>query len=655
MDVVKLNLTRKLRSKNFDQIVGQSLSIRMLKNSLYLGHYFPVYLFSGQKGCGKTTTARVFAAALNCEALELFRKNPKVHSLPCLACKSCLAMQSGSHPDFIEMDAASHTGVDNVRQIIDAASLLPVMGNKKIYLIDEAHMLSKAAFNALLKVLEEPPASVLFILATTDPQKIIETVKSRCFQLLFKAVEEPALLRHLQQACESEKITYEDQALLLIIHETNGSVRDALNIIEQVRFSHGSVTKPAVLRVLDHWDTDSFIRIIELIFARNVPNMLQFLQDAHIEQFSADYIWRRFIELMRALLWLKYGVTPSGVHDYAKLEQVADAGSLADITTILRYIYSNEEIFYKTTSQHLFLELFFIQLCQSDASDNSTGGNSGNKGGGNSSVPPQNPARARSVAQDLEEQEDDSDQDDDEEDAREMRSLRRNGIDGNGIVSSEPEKAAPDADAGLRAWQQFLEDIGKQGEPLVHSVLSQGVYQEQRAQQSAQNTQQNSTQKNNSQNNLEKNNILIQLPKELAFFESVLRESSKTWAACLQRAYGPSAQLVMQFTGESRIISAEQKSVAPSVIKKVETPKPEPKKTEQKSAGSWAAGRDASAYKRTPIMDINMIGMGIGNGDSFGDADSDYTGELDISDTERWKTTHMVLRHFPGTVREIRQ
>ncbi|HZW61234.1 MAG TPA: AAA family ATPase, partial [Candidatus Babeliales bacterium] len=154
-----LNLARKWRSRNFDQIVGQELSVKMLKNSLYLGQFFPVYLFSGQRGCGKTSTARVFAAAVNCKQLPSFQQNPKNFSIPCLTCESCTAMMQGQHPDFFEIDAASHTGVDTIRQIIDASQLLPLMGAKKIYLIDEAHMLSKASFNALLKILEEPPRS----------------------------------------------------------------------------------------------------------------------------------------------------------------------------------------------------------------------------------------------------------------------------------------------------------------------------------------------------------------------------------------------------------------------------------------------------------------------------------------------------------------
>src|SRR5579863_6898764 len=188
MEAVSLNLSRKWRSQNFDQIIGQDLSVRILKNSLYLGHYFPVYLFAGQRGCGKTSTARVFAAAINCRELSAFQKDPK-KSVPCLVCDSCIAMQEGKHPDFIEIDAASYTGVDHMRNIIESSSLLPIMGTKRVYLIDEAHMLSKAAFNAALKILEEPPATALFILATTNPHKIIDTVRSRCFQLFFTAIE----------------------------------------------------------------------------------------------------------------------------------------------------------------------------------------------------------------------------------------------------------------------------------------------------------------------------------------------------------------------------------------------------------------------------------------------------------------------------------
>jgi DNA polymerase-3 subunit gamma/tau len=202
MSSVVLNLSRKWRSQDFGQIVGQDLAVRILKNSLYLGHYFPVYLFAGQRGCGKTSTARIFAAAVNCHALPLFQKDPKKSSTPCLVCDSCVAMRDGNHPDFIEIDAASHTGVDNIRAVIESSSLLPSMGRKRVYLIDEAHMLSKAAFNAALKILEEPPATALFILATTNPHKIIDTVRSRCFQLFITPIPHDSLKNHLIFICK---------------------------------------------------------------------------------------------------------------------------------------------------------------------------------------------------------------------------------------------------------------------------------------------------------------------------------------------------------------------------------------------------------------------------------------------------------------------
>ncbi|MFH1644148.1 MAG: DNA polymerase III subunit gamma/tau [bacterium] len=191
-----LNLARKWRPKTFNEIVGQNIPIKTLLNGLYLKKFFPVYLFAGQRGCGKTSSARIFAAAINCQNLKKFQEDPK-EKIPCLECESCQPMLKNNHPDFIEIDAASHTGVDNVRQILENSSYMPLAGNKKIYLIDEAHMLSKAAFNAFLKVLEEPPSTVLFILATTEIHKIPETVLSRCFQVIFRPINSDDLKKHL--------------------------------------------------------------------------------------------------------------------------------------------------------------------------------------------------------------------------------------------------------------------------------------------------------------------------------------------------------------------------------------------------------------------------------------------------------------------------
>ena len=373
MNTQNLNLARKWRSKNFDQIVGQELSVKMLKNSLYLNHYFPVYLFSGQKGCGKTSTARVFAAAINCDQLTQFQKDPKNIALPCLSCSSCVAMMAGKHPDFIEIDAASNTGVDNVRQIIDSSALLPLMGRKKIYLIDEVHMLSKAAFNAFLKLMEEPPASVIFILATTDAQKVLETVRSRCFQLYFRPVNDDALLHHLTNVCQVEGIASDTDALNLIIKETGGSIRDALNLLEQVRFSDVRVTKQAVYQVLGQLDEQRLLSLFEIILYKTPADFLTFSKEHRLEKFSAEFLWQRITELLRACVWIKNGVAPRSFAEYTTQLQFLTRGkSLSYMSSLLELFYSNENVFRKTTAQYAFLEVLLLRVCRKNESNSNS-------------------------------------------------------------------------------------------------------------------------------------------------------------------------------------------------------------------------------------------------------------------------------------------
>ena len=493
---MKLNLTRKWRAKNFDQIVGQDLSIRMLKNSLYLGHYFPVYLFSGKHGCGKTTTARVFAMAINCQILENFQKDPKINSLPCLSCTSCKAMLSGKHPDFIEIDAASHTGVDNIRQIIDAASFLPLMGKKKLYLIDEAHMLSKAAFNALLKLLEEPPASVLFILATTDPQKIIETVKSRCFQLLFKAIDTPVLFNHMKKICKAEGIETDEAALKLIIHETQGSARDALNLIEQVRFSSNTVTKDAVLQLLGHLDNARLIHIMQLVIERDAKALILFLQKISFERFAAEFMWRRFIQIIRTFLWLKYGVdsTTNIFSVHAKLlRKLAQCCSVARFNSMLELLYQNEQVFLKTTAQHIFLEIILLQLCQQNTSDNSDG--------------------TPSLSQ--------------------QQQVSKIAVD-DSVMEDEGEDEYED-DVLLSLWKQFLTAIEGQRDPLLTSIFSQGTC---------------------IQFNKKTKILDVEFAKDLSFFESILCDERATWLPYLHNIFGESTSINPLFIGKKTEVKA---------------------------------------------------------------------------------------------------
>lgn len=469
-----LNLARKWRSKQFDQVVGQDLSVRMLQNSLYLNQIFPVYLFSGQRGCGKTTTARIFAGALNCEQLNAFRADPKSHKIPCLQCVSCKAMATGNHPDFIEIDAASHTGVDNVRNIIDAASLLPVMGSKRIYLIDEAHMLSKAAFNAFLKILEEPPASVVFMLATTDPEKIIETVRSRCFQLFFPALKQEQLVEHMQAVCVAENIRADLNALKTIVQETEGSARDALNLLEQVRFSHATVTKEAVLKVLGHIPEHLLLDMVELLMAGDATRLLLFLQEHTLAHYTPLAVWQKIQELLRALLLIKYGVVHQvTIEDKDRLNALARRCSLELVTTWLQILYDNEMTLLKTTAQQGLLEMMLLQMCQTQQSQ-------GVQTISQISTQQKAPVIVQSVEQS-----------------------------GGSVAAQEQVQD--------ERWDSFVQNIAQLSDPLLHSIFKQAQFRKYDAQ---------------------THTLTVAFSQDATFFGEWLQETRALWIGFLQDLFG---------------------------------------------------------------------------------------------------------------------
>ncbi len=363
---INLNLARKWRPQTFDTVIGQDIPIRMLKNSLYLNKFFPVYLFAGQRGCGKTTSARIFAAAVNCLNLSDFQKNPTL-PLPCLNCSSCTAMTDGNHPDFIEIDAASHTGVDNVRSIIESSSYMPLVGQKKVYLIDEAHMLSKAAFNAFLKLLEEPPKTVMFLLATTETQKIPITVLSRCFQLIFPAIAHAELKNLLLTMCEKEAIQIEPAAVDSLLQETDGSARDAINLLERVRFSDQAITEELVRTVLGKISNQELITLMTHLVKQEPQALIMYLSDINIQARSPAALWDGLISLCRTLLWAKYGVSslPPAFQSVAQaIQTLATACSRNRLHAMLTFLWGQEEIFNRTNKKQLFLETALLQLCE---------------------------------------------------------------------------------------------------------------------------------------------------------------------------------------------------------------------------------------------------------------------------------------------------
>lgn len=524
IDVPHLNLARKWRSKNFDEIIGQEIPVRMLKNSLFVGQFFPVYLFSGQRGCGKTSMARIFAAATNCEQLPYFKKDPKNITIPCAICASCKALFVGKHPDCIEIDAASHTGVDHVRQIIDASSFLPLLGNKKIYLIDEAHMLSKAAFNAFLKVLEEPPSSVLFILATTDPEKIIETVKSRCLQVIFKPIKKQTLVDYLENICIKENIAYEIDALIIIAQESEGAARDALNILEQIRFAQEKITKSAIFEVLGHLDDERLLQLFDALLNTSLDKFAQLYATIVTETIAPTFLWQACIKLFQAFLACTYNVPlVHFTHLEEHLKKISKNHSSAIFIKLMRLMYEHEMMFLKTSTPHAFLQMLLFQACQLVQE----GEIQSNPGKQNFETNLEKSTNNNSVKKKLE------------------QPVKANGT----------ETKMQNVHLDNVPWSSFLYKVDRLDDPLVASVFKQGRFVD---------------------FDVQTRNIKLEFSKDFAMFEDMLLQAKKQWQPLLQEIFKGPANLVISYQeSKANGIKKENvpvKEVKQPIVEKVEKP-----------------------------------------------------------------------------------
>jgi len=274
-------LARKWRPKNFAQLAGQEHVVQALTNALTQNRLHHAYLFTGTRGVGKTTIARIFAKSLNCES--------GITAEPCGVCSACTEIDSGRFVDLIELDAASNTQVDNMRELLESALYAPSSGRFKVYIIDEVHMLSKSAFNAMLKTLEEPPAHVKFILATTDPQKIPVTVLSRCLQFNLKQMPPALILSHLQYVLGQEKIPYENGALNLVARAAQGSMRDALSLMDQaIAYSSGKVDESLVRTMLGAIDQGYLFDLLQLLRAGDGAGLLRIADDMAIRSIAFE-------------------------------------------------------------------------------------------------------------------------------------------------------------------------------------------------------------------------------------------------------------------------------------------------------------------------------------------------------------------------------
>ncbi len=588
-EISNLNLARKWRPKTFDSIVGQDVPVRMLKNSLYLKKYFPVYLFAGQRGCGKTSTARVFAAAVNCHELDRFQIDPSIQ-IPCLECSSCKSMSRGNHPDFIEIDAASHTGVDNVRTIIESSSYLPLNGKKKIYLIDEAHMLSKAAFNAFLKILEEPPVSVLFILATTEIQKIPATVLSRCFQAIFTALPSASLREHLASICKQESVSIDDDALDLLIQETEGCARDALNLLERIRFSGEHISRQLMLDILGKISNQLLYDIFDAIIDRQPASVLEILMKNRVDQLNPTTLWDSIVYLIRLLVWVCYGVPCSDSRfssDEELLKNFAQRCSINRLQALAQLLWQQEELFLKTDKKYLFIEMVLIKMCQkinvidSDRLISSDKSYTGSLGSIDNQKPKESINSSSQIKREVIQHSEYNLQ------AKPHLTLSQS------QVTEKPEIIKEKSN---EPWDLFLIQLENNADQLLKSILIQARVSE-----------------FNEQTKI----LTIELSNKSSFFMDKIEETRSQWFLLLKQHFAGIVDVV--FTASSN--NTKQRPQQERITAPVAT----------KQAPTFQA-HQRSAPRVTQAASQESV--------------------INVQDKEKWPVSNLLLRHFPGTIKQ---
>ena len=362
-------LYRAERPEVFEEVIGQKHIVRILQNQIRTGTVSQAYLFAGTHGTGKTSTARILAKAVNC--MEGEPGDPEI-SLPCGKCANCEAIREGRFVDVIELDAASNNGVDDLRAIIEMVKYPPAVGRYKVYIIDEVHMLSTAAENAFLKTLEEPPEHAIFILATTDPQKVRSTIRSRCMQLNFRRVTEEELIEGMKKICVKRGIIATDDALSTIASRADGSVRDALSILEQCTAAGDKeLSRAAVLEYTGAAGSDFFLALTGAVIAGDAGKALVYIDEIIRRGKDPRQIMKDWLKHMRDLMIVKYvgkaeRIVGSSGENISRLRAQADKTDSAFIEKSIRLISEYINLGRYSERPRILLETAAVRLASPD-------------------------------------------------------------------------------------------------------------------------------------------------------------------------------------------------------------------------------------------------------------------------------------------------
>jgi len=357
-----LVLARKYRPQTFDEVVGQAHVTRTLKNAIEGGRVAHAMLFSGPRGTGKTTIARILAKAMNCEA--------GATATPCNVCRSCSDITAGRGVDVFEIDGASNNSVDQVRELRENSRYMPAQSRFKIYIIDEVHMLSIAAFNALLKTLEEPPEHVLFFFATTEAHKIPVTILSRCQRHDLKRIDLDAVVEHLESICRQESVSVSADNLWVIARESGGSMRDALSLLDQILACGDSrMDEGYVMRLLGSMDRQVLFDLSEAVFARDISRVLAVIDTVYKSGQDLKRFYADLLAHFRHLMLIKMGVRPELMDDLSagEIETLArqvKAVSTAFIDQIFTILFNAEAGIRHATQPRLAVETAFFKIHQ---------------------------------------------------------------------------------------------------------------------------------------------------------------------------------------------------------------------------------------------------------------------------------------------------